>query len=59
MGFTSRQQNGDEASFSICECVNLRVAPSTRTANSLLLLPPLWMARPSRAELLEMSSAAH
>jgi hypothetical protein len=26
--------------FSICECVNLRVAPSSRTANSLLLLPP-------------------
>ena len=37
--FASGQQDGDEAAFSICECVNLRVAPSTRTANSLLLLP--------------------
>src|SRR6188472_1687115 len=38
--FASSQQNGDEAPFSICECVNLRVAPSARAANSLLLLPP-------------------
>jgi hypothetical protein len=37
--FTSGQQNGDEASFSICECVDLRVAPFARAANSLLLLP--------------------
>ena len=38
--FASGQQDGDETSLSICECVNLRVAPSARTANSLLLLPP-------------------
>ena len=38
--FTSGQQNGDEASFSICECVDLRIAPSARAANSLFLLPP-------------------
>src|SRR3977135_2762647 len=38
--FASSQQNGDEASLSICECVNLRVAPSARAANSLFLLPP-------------------
>jgi len=38
--FASGQQNCDEASFSICECVDLRVAPSARAANSLLLLPP-------------------
>jgi hypothetical protein len=38
--FTSGQQDGDEAPFSICECVDLRVAPSARAANSLLLLPP-------------------
>src|SRR5262245_48486640 len=37
---TSGQQDGDKAPFNICECVNLRVAPSTRAANSLLLLPP-------------------
>jgi hypothetical protein len=36
----SGQKDSNEASFSICECVNLRVAPSTRAANSLLLLPP-------------------
>src|ERR1700687_450300 len=38
--FASGQQDGDKAPFSICECVNLRVAPSARAANSLLLLPP-------------------
>ena len=40
MCFASSQQDGDKAPFSICKCVNLRVAPSARTANSLLLLPP-------------------
>ena len=38
--FASSQQDGEEAPFSICECVYLRVAPSARAANSLLLLPP-------------------
>ena len=38
--FTAGQQNGDEASFSICECVDLRVASSARAADGLLLLPP-------------------
>src|SRR5262245_49140297 len=38
--FTCGQQDGDKAPFNICECVNLRVAPSARAANSLLLLPP-------------------
>src|SRR6478672_2670823 len=38
--FASGQQDGDKASFSICECMDLRVAPSARTANSLLFLPP-------------------
>src|SRR6201993_5652222 len=40
MRFTSSQQDGDKAPFSICECVYLRVAPSARAANSLLLFPP-------------------
>ena len=40
MGFASSQPDGDKAPFNICKCVNLRVAPSARTANSLLLLPP-------------------
>ena len=39
MRFASGQQDGDKASFSICECMDLRVAPSARTANSLLFLP--------------------
>lgn len=39
MRLPSGQQDGDQAPFSICECVDLRVAPSARTANSLLLLP--------------------
>ena len=37
---TAGQQNGEEAPLSICKCVYLRVAPSARAANSLLLLPP-------------------
>src|SRR5438093_11551843 len=40
MRFASGQQDGEKAPFSICECVNLRVAPSAQAANSLLLLPP-------------------
>src|SRR6266542_624018 len=40
MRLSSGQQDGEKAPFSICECVNLRVAPSARAANSLLLLPP-------------------
>jgi hypothetical protein len=38
--FASGQQDGDEAPFSICECVDLRVAPASRAANSFFLLPP-------------------
>jgi hypothetical protein len=38
--FTSGQQDGDKAPFNICECVNLRVAPSMQAANSPLLLLP-------------------
>jgi hypothetical protein len=44
--FTSGQQNSDQAPLSICECVDLRVAPSARAANSLLLLP---LFRPMRS----------
>ena len=45
MRFTSGQQDGEEPPFSICKCVDLRVAPSARTANSLLL-PPLMDGPP-------------
>ena len=48
MRFASGQQDGEEPPFSICKCVDLRVAPSARTANSLLLLPPYgWPAPPA------------
>ena len=40
MGFTAGQQDGEKAPFSICECVNLRVSPTARAANSLFLFPP-------------------
>ena len=41
MRFATGQQDSEKPPFSICECVNLRIAPSARAANSLLLLPPL------------------
>src|SRR3954469_10126865 len=31
----SGQQNGDQAPLSVCECVDLRVAPAARATNSL------------------------
>ena len=37
---TASQKDREKPPFSICECVYLRVAPSARAANSLLLLPP-------------------
>jgi hypothetical protein len=36
----SGQQNSDQPPLSICKCMDLRIAPSARAANSLLLLPP-------------------
>jgi hypothetical protein len=39
MCFASSQQHRDQAPFSICECMDLRVAPTSRAANSLFLLP--------------------
>jgi hypothetical protein len=40
MRFAAGQENGDQTAPSICECVDLRVSPAARAANSLLLLPP-------------------
>ena len=34
------QQEGKKTAFSICECMDLRVAPSARATNRLFLLPP-------------------
>ena len=48
MCFPAGQEDSEKASFSICECVDLRVAPSTRAANSLFLLP-LFRLMPSGA----------
>jgi hypothetical protein len=45
--FTSGQQDGDKAPFNIRKCVDLRVAPSARAANSLLPLPPYGWPAPS------------
>jgi hypothetical protein len=54
--FPASQEDSEKASFSICECVYLRVAPSARAANSLLLLPPYgWPAPP--AELVGATQA--
>src|SRR5687767_1992686 len=36
----SGQEDGEKAPLSICECVNLRVAPASRATNSLFLFPP-------------------
>jgi hypothetical protein len=37
---TAGQEDGNETPLSICECMDLRVAPAARAANSLFLLPP-------------------
>jgi hypothetical protein len=34
------QDDGEETAFSICECVDLRISPSSRTADPLILRPP-------------------
>ena len=34
------QEDGEKAALSICECMDLCVAPASRATNSLLLLPP-------------------
>jgi len=33
------QQDGKKAAFSICDCVDFRVAPAARATNRLLVLP--------------------
>ena len=37
--FASSEQDRNQTPFSICKCMDLRVAPSAQAANSLLLLP--------------------
>src|SRR4029078_10398665 len=50
--FASGQQDGDQASFNICEGVDFRVAPSARAGKRLLFLPPAPTARASNGCLL-------
>jgi hypothetical protein len=38
--FAAGQEDGEKTAPSICECMDLRVAPASRAANRLLLLPP-------------------
>src|SRR5262249_18601889 len=57
--FTCGQQDGDKAPFNICECVNLRIAPSARAANSLLLLPPFPPAAERCAFACDLSAVGH
>ena len=45
--------------FAVDDCVDFRGPTAAADADRLIFLPPLWMARPSCAELLEMSSAVH
>jgi hypothetical protein len=40
MRVATAQEDGKKTAFSICECVDLRVAPAARAADRLFLLPP-------------------
>ena len=40
MRVAAAQKEGKKTAFSICECVDLRVAPAARAADRLFLLPP-------------------
>src|SRR4030088_738193 len=40
MRFAAGQEDGEKTAPSICECMDLCVAPASRAANCLLLLPP-------------------
>src|SRR4029077_13855300 len=39
MDFAAAQQDGKKTAFSICDCVDFRVAPAARAADRLLVLP--------------------
>jgi hypothetical protein len=39
MRLSAGQKDGKKAAFSICDCVDFRVAPAARAANGLLVLP--------------------
>ena len=39
MGLAACQQDGKKTAFSICDCMDFRVAPAARASNSLVLFP--------------------
>lgn len=39
MRLTTAQKDGKKTAFSICDCVDFRIAPASRAANRLLLFP--------------------
>ena len=39
MRLTAGQQDGKKTAFSICDCMDFRIAPAARTSNRLALLP--------------------
>jgi hypothetical protein len=39
MRFTAGEQDGKKTAFSICDCVDFRIAPTARASNRLALLP--------------------
>ena len=52
------QQDGKKTALSICDCIDLCIAPTARAPNSVALFPLYgWPAPPG--PLLEMSVAAH
>jgi hypothetical protein len=40
MRVATAQEDGKKTAFSICECMDLRIAPAARAADRLFLLPP-------------------
>jgi hypothetical protein len=47
MDLTARHDEVQRTAFAIDDRVDFRAAPATADTDRLILLPPLWMARPS------------
>ena len=39
MGLAAAQEDGKKTAFSICDCVDFRIAPAARASNRLVLFP--------------------
>ena len=39
MRFAAGQQEGKKTAFSICDCMDFRIAPAARASNRLVLFP--------------------